>query len=122
MGIAFLRTGLIPTRTVLPASVMTSLDLRLSLVQGMIALLGNGAAALKSCLSPLEIRSPTPAGGWLIPRRYNFYSDEDHLLHATFLVLLDQRDIFEDLNFIRVVLQYFWMGKQPASPLLAEGH
>ena len=78
------------------------------------AQVGNGASAPKSCISPLEMRTPTAAGG--------VYSDEDHLRPATSLVLPDRRDTFEDFNSIRLVLQHFLEDKQPASPLLAEGY
>ena len=60
MGTVVLQTGLIPTRCVLPASVMVAPALPCSRVN---ALVGNGAAAPKSCLLPLEVRSPTAAGG-----------------------------------------------------------
>ena len=64
MGIAFLRTWSIPTQEVLPASVVTPPNLRLSVFKDD-ALVGNDAAAPKPCFSPLEMRSPTAAGGLL---------------------------------------------------------
>ena len=64
MGIAFLRTGSIPTQEVLPASMVTPPDLRLSVFKDD-ALVGNDAAAPESCFSPLEMRSATAAGGLL---------------------------------------------------------
>ena len=69
-------------------------------------LVENGAAAPKSCLSPLKMCTPT-AGGGLLPTDKNLYSDEDHLRPATSLVLPDRRDKFEDFNSIRLVLQQF---------------
>ena len=59
------------------------------------ALVGNGTAAPKSCLPPLEMRSPRR---WLTPHRKNLYSDNDHLSPATSLVLPGRRDNFEDFN------------------------
>ena len=60
MEIAVLPTGLIPTRCVLPASVMTAPD-----CSGENAMVDNGSAAPKSCLPPLEMRTTTAAGGLL---------------------------------------------------------
>ena len=59
-------------------------------------LVENGAAAPKSCLSPLERRSPTAAGG-LLP------TGKDQLRPANSLVLPDRRDEFEDFDSIRLV-------------------
>ena len=55
-------------------------------------LVDKGAAAPKQCLSPVEMRKLTAAGG-LLPAG-KAYSDEDHLLPAASLVLPDQRDKF----------------------------
>ena len=63
MGIAFLRTGSVPTRKVLPPSVV--IHRTFDSPSRDDVLVGNGAAALKSCLSPLEMRSLTAAGGLL---------------------------------------------------------
>ena len=59
MKIALLLIGLIPTRCVIPVSVMTAPGLQ----EG--ALVDNGDAVPESCLPPLEMRSPTGAGGLL---------------------------------------------------------
>ena len=84
-------------------------------------LVGNGAAASKLCLSPLEMRK-TNSRRWLTPRRHGHYNDKDHFPAAASLVLLDQRDKVEDFNSICLVLQQLWVDKQPASLLLAEGY
>ena len=62
--VAVLPTGLIPTPCVLPALVMTAPDLLPCSRQD--ALVGNGAAAPKSCLPSLEMRT-TSAAGDLLP-------------------------------------------------------
>ena len=49
---------------------------------GKNALVDNGAAAPKSCLLSLEMRSPAAAGGLLFHRR-NLYGNEDHLQLVT---------------------------------------
>ena len=62
--VAVLPTGLIPTPCVLPALVMTAPDLLPCSRQD--ALVVNGAAAPKSCLPSLEMRT-TSAAGDLLP-------------------------------------------------------
>ena len=73
MGIAVLQTGLVPTRCVLPASVVcfTSFGGDYSEpsalpCSGDDALVGKDAVAPKSCLSPFEMRT-TSAAGDLLP-------------------------------------------------------
>ena len=85
------------------------------------ALVDDGAAASKSCLSTLE-DAHTNSHRCLTPRRHSLYSDENHLRPATSLVLPDRRDMFEDFNSMRLVLKQFLADKQQVSPLLAEGH
>ena len=88
------------------------------------ALVGNGTAAPKSCLSvslTLE-NAHTNSRSWLTPRRHNLYNVEDHLRPAISLVLPARRDKFEDFNSISLVLQHFLEDKQPANPLLPESH
>ena len=78
----------------------------------------NGAAAPKTCLLPLEMRSSTAAGGLFPPTKplqRRRPSSTSHLFGSAF----DRRDSFEDFNSIRFVLQWFL----PACcPLLPEGH
>ena len=57
------------------------------------ALVDNGAAAPKPCLSHGE-RQNANSSRWLTPRRQRLYSDEDRLLPSACLVLRDQRDKF----------------------------
>ena len=49
------------------------------------ALVNNGAAAPKLCLSPAKMRTH---------RWHSLYSDENHILLVAFFIVLDQRDIF----------------------------
>ena len=64
MRTAVLQNGSKPARKILPASVLTLPDLRLSLVQRMMPWY-DGAAAPKSCLSPVEMRTLIAAGDLL---------------------------------------------------------
>ena len=59
------------------------------------AVVENDAAAPKLCLPPLEMHSPTTAGG-LLPTRPSLHSDEDHLQPATSSALLDPGDEFKE--------------------------
>ena len=59
----------------------------------------NGAAAPKSCLSPLEVRTHIHSRRWLTPHRQTLNSDEKHLRPAISLVLPDGRDKFENFKF-----------------------
>ena len=74
-------------------------------------LVDNGAAALKSCFSPLEMRTPT-AAGVLLP-----VDTASAATRTTFdqpplrLVLSDRRDEFEDFRSIRHGLQQFLENK-----------
>ena len=47
------------------------------------ALVDKGAAALKPCLSPVEVRALRAAGG-LLPHRYSFYSDDNYISPIAF--------------------------------------
>ena len=73
-------------------------------------LVGNGVAAPQLCLSPLE--ALTNSRRWLTPR--SLYNDEDHILSAASLVLLDRRDEFENFESIRLVLQQFYLRAAPS--------
>ena len=80
----------------------------------------NGAAAPKSCISPLEMRTTTTVGG-LLPTGKTTTASSTTFDHST-LVLPDRRDDFEDFSSIRLVQQQF-LEKLPACcPLLPEGH
>ena len=57
----------------------------------------NGAAAPKSCLSPLD--SHNVSRRWLTSRRKNLYSNKDHLQPATSLALLDRGDKYNAGTF-----------------------
>ena len=67
------------------------------------AVVGNSDAAPKSCLSLLEMRSPTAAGGLLPTDKTSTATRQT----TTSLVLPDRRDKFESFSSIRLVLQYF---------------
>ena len=81
----------------------------------------NSAAAPKSCLSPLEMRSPTAAGGLLLAgmtttaMRTTF-----HQLPLWFC--LTEETNSRTCTSVRLVLQQLRVDKQPASSLLTEGH
>ena len=71
------------------------------------ALVGNGAAAPKSCLSPLEMRSPT-AHGCLLPAGKVFTTTRITSLSVASSVLPSRGDEFlEDVNSVRLVRQQF---------------
>ena len=57
-------------------------------------LVENGAAAPKSCLPSLELRSPTAAGDLLPTGEAAIDSYEDHFQPATSSALLDRGDEF----------------------------
>ena len=81
-------------------------------------LVENGTVAPKSCLSLLKMCTTTAAGG-LLPTGETSTATRTTFDHSTFFVLPGRRDIFEDFNSIRLVLQQFL----PACcPLLPEGH
>ena len=80
---------------------------------GNDALVGNDAAAPKSCPSPLEMRTATAAGG-LLPTGKTSTATMT-ILHQ--LRLPGRRDKFEDFNSIRLAQQHFLQDKQPASTL-----
>ena len=96
-----------PDSKVLPASVMTSLSLRPSLVQGMMP--WQATALRRQSRVPHLGDALTNSRRWLTPHGHNPYSDEDHLRPATSLVLPDRKVKFEDFNYIRLVLQHFWV-------------
>ena len=76
-------------------------------------LVENCAAVPKSCLSPLEMRTPKATGE-------NLYSNENHLRPANSLVLPDRRDITEDFNSIRLALQQFLPACSPSCRRVTE--
>ena len=69
-------------------------------------LVGNGAAAPKSCLSPLG-DALTNSRRWLTLHWQNLYTNEDHLPLAASLVLPSRGDKFEDFDLIRLVREQF---------------
>ena len=78
------------------------------------AMVGNGAAAPKSCLSPLEMRSPTATGG-LLPAGKASTTTRITFYHPRL------RFCLKDINSIRLVLQF--LVKQSACfPLQVEGY
>ena len=74
------------------------------LCSGENALVDNGAAAPKSCLTLGDVHNNSRR--WLAPRRHDHYSDEDHFPPTAALVLLDRRDKFEDFSST-VYVSYF---------------
>ena len=106
MGIAFLRTGLIPTRCVLPASVMTAPDLRPCSRED--ALVDNDTAAPKSCLSPLEIRSPTAAGS-LLPAGETSTATKTTFDHQTlWFCLTEETNLRTSTQSVSYYRSFFW--------------
>ena len=77
-------------------------------------LVENGAKVVSLTLRDAYTKSRR----WLTPHRQNLYRDEDHLRPVNYLVLPDQRNKFEDFNFIRLILQQFLPAR---CPLLPEG-
>ena len=69
------------------------------------ALVDNGAAAPKSCLSPLEMRTPTAAGG-LLPAGTASITTRTTIDQPS-LVLSDRRDRFKDFKPMHHGLQQF---------------
>ena len=59
---------------------------------------------------------------WLTSPRQNLYSEKHNPSPVSSLALPDRREKREAFSSIRLILQPFLVDKQPASPLLAEGH
>ena len=70
------------------------------------ALVGKGAAAPKSCLLPLEMRTTTAAGG-LLPTGEISTATSTTFDHSNSLVLSSRKNNVEDFNSIRLVQQQF---------------
>ena len=76
-------------------------------------LVENGAAAPKLCISPLEMRTTTAAGG-LIPTGKTTTATWTTSDRPTLWFYLTE-DFFEDFDSIRLVLhQQFWLNQRPA--------
>ena len=107
MGIAVLRTGLIPTRcdcTGPPAFPYSWED----------ALVDNGAAVPKSCLSPLEMGSPTAAGD-LLPTGKTSTATKNTFDHPTlWFCLTEETSLKTSILYVSYFSSFGWIINQQA--------
>ena len=80
------------------------------------ALVDNGAAAPKSCFSPLEMRSPTATGG-LLPTGETSTATKTTFDHPTFwFCLTEETNLRTSTQSVSYDSSFFWKSNLPAAP------